>query len=102
MAYTLRLLTDPQDLVESILQSRKRGFYVSQGENVPDVWAISAGVQLNTESFALAVAGPRNRLEPSVMKYARLVVQACRLLAQHTRLSGLDAGRPGEARREPH
>lgn len=85
-AITPNTLTDPQDLVESILQSRKRGFYVSQGENVPDVWAVSAGVQLNTESFALAVAGPRNRLEPSVMKYAHLVVQACRLLAQHTRL----------------
>ena len=92
-AITPHTLTNPQDLIEALLQSRKRGFYLSKGENVPDVWAISAGVQLNTESFALAVAGPRNRLEPSVTRFAQHVVQACRLLAQHTRLSGNEAGR---------
>ncbi|MEO7116710.1 MAG: IclR family transcriptional regulator [Caldimonas sp.] len=75
-------LTDPQALVDDILQSRRAGYFLTRGENVSDVWAIAAFINVNTEVFGIAIAGPRHRMEGSLPEYARLLVSTCSLLSR--------------------
>ena len=62
-AITGATLVDRQALLEDIARSRKRGYYVTRGENVADVWAVAASLVINGETLAVAVAGPRHRME---------------------------------------
>jgi DNA-binding IclR family transcriptional regulator len=78
---TPNTVTDKEGLIEEILDSRKRGFFVTRGENVPDVWAVASFVSVNAETFAVAVAGPGHRIEKSCDVCAQLVVTTCRDLA---------------------
>lgn len=70
-------LTDPQALIADVLESRKKGFFLTRGENVPDVWAVSAFLNVNSETLAVAIAGPRHRMEGNVMEHAQLLVATC-------------------------
>jgi len=84
-AVTPNTLTDTDALFADIVDSRKRGFFVTRGENVADVWAVSAFVPLRTETIGVAVAGPASRMEGMVATVAPLLVGACSLLARQTR-----------------
>jgi DNA-binding IclR family transcriptional regulator len=75
-------MTDPEKLVESILQSRKAGFFETRGENVKDVWAVAAFLTANKETFAVAVAGPKHRMESSLPECAHLLVATCSFLSR--------------------
>lgn len=50
-------------LIRDIQESRARGFFITRGENVPDVMAISVSHTLGEEGYGVAVAGPIGRLE---------------------------------------
>lgn len=84
-AVTVNTRTDPERLVDDILDGRKRGYYVTRGENVEDVWAVAALVSWRSETFAVAVAGPKHRIEPNLSEYAQLLVATCRVLASQDR-----------------
>lgn len=87
-AITAKTLTGKERLVDDIREGRKRGYFVTRGENVADVWAVSAFVTLGAETFAVAVAGPAHRMERNLKECAQLLVAACRLLAhQEFRIS---------------
>jgi len=70
-------LTDQEALVADILESRRRGYFLTRGENVPDVWAVSAFLSLNSETLAVAIAGPRHRMERNIPECAKLLVSTC-------------------------
>ena len=81
-AITGATLTDPEVLVNDILESRRRGYFVTRGENVPDVWAVSAFLSVNSETLAIAIAGPRHRMENNVLEHAQLLVASCSFIAK--------------------
>jgi DNA-binding IclR family transcriptional regulator len=75
-------LTDTDALVADILESRRRGHFVTRGENVPDVWAVSAFLNVGPETLGVAIAGPRHRMENNVVEYAQLLVAACSFISR--------------------
>jgi IclR family transcriptional regulator, acetate operon repressor len=81
-AITGTTLTDPEVLAADILESRRRGYFVTRGENVPDVWAVSAFLTINSETLAIAIAGPRHRMENVVLEHAQLLVASCSFIAK--------------------
>ncbi len=82
-AVTGNTLTEPLALADDILASRKRGYFVSRGENVEDVWAVSAFLSVNSETLAVAIAGPRHRIESNVIECAQLVSATCSFISRH-------------------
>jgi DNA-binding IclR family transcriptional regulator len=76
-AVTAATLVDRQALLADIAESRKRGYYVTRGENVADVWAVAASLAINGETLAVAVAGPRHRMEMHLTACAGLLVATC-------------------------
>lgn len=75
-------LTDPQRLLDDILESRRRGYFVTRGENVPDVWAVSAFLSMQSETLAVAIAGPRHRMEDNILQHAQLLVATCSFITR--------------------
>lgn len=62
-AVTSSTIKDAADLLRDIELSKARGFFVTRGENVPDVMAISICRVVGEEPYGVAVAGPIGRLE---------------------------------------
>lgn len=81
-AITGTTVTDPELLAQDILESRKRGYFVTRGENVPDVWAVSAFLSVHSETLAIAIAGPRHRMEDNLMEHAQLLVATCSFITR--------------------
>lgn len=81
-AATPATLTDREALVGDILESRRRGYFLTRGENVPDVWAVSAFLTVNAQTLAVAIAGPRHRMETSVAESAQLLLATCSFISR--------------------
>lgn len=81
-AVTGATITDPEALVSDILQSRRAGYFQTRGENVGDVWAVAAFFTLDNETLAVAVAGPRHRMEASLAECAQLLVATCSFISR--------------------
>jgi DNA-binding IclR family transcriptional regulator len=90
---TAATLTSTEAVMEDVLEGRRRGYYVTRGENVPDVWAVSATVTVNGETLGVTLAGPRHRMEPNLEEAARLLMATCHLLGRS--LQGEPAARGG-------
>ena len=74
---TATTITDPEALIADVLQSRRAGYFQTRGENVSDVWAVAAFFTLHNETLAIAVAGPRHRMEAGFAECARQLVATC-------------------------
>ncbi len=83
-AITSTTKTDAESLIKEIRSSRKAGYFVTRGENVIDVWAVATLLTLNGETFGIAVAGPRNRMERSLLEHARQLVSTCSFLMRQS------------------
>lgn len=81
-AITGATITDTQALVTDIVESRRRGYFVTRGENVPDVWAVSAFLMVNAQTLAVAIAGPRHRMENNVVECAQLLLATCSFITR--------------------
>lgn len=81
-AVTGTTLVDREALLEDIAASRLRGYYVTRGENVADVWAVAASLVVDGETLAVAIAGPRHRMEANLPDCARLLVATCSQLGR--------------------
>ncbi len=81
-AVTVATITDPEALIADILQSRRAGYFQTRGENVSDVWAVSAFFAVHHETLAVAVAGPRHRMEASLAECAQLLVATCSFISR--------------------
>lgn len=55
-------IRSPKDLLRDIETGRALGYFVTRGENVPDVMAIAIARTVGDEPYAVAVAGPIARL----------------------------------------
>jgi DNA-binding IclR family transcriptional regulator len=82
LAITGSTLTEADALVADILESRRRGYFLTRGENVPDVWAVSAFLSVNSETLAVAIAGPRHRMEHNVAECAQLLLATCSFMGR--------------------
>lgn len=81
-AVTSSTVTDPEALIAEILASRRAGYFQTRGENVSDVWAVSAFLTVNKETLAVAIAGPRHRMEGSAIECAQLLVATCSFISR--------------------
>ena len=81
-AITGSTLTEPEALVNDILESRRHGYFVTRGENVPDVWAVSAFLSINSEMLAVAIAGPQHRMENNILECAQLLLATCSFISR--------------------
>jgi DNA-binding IclR family transcriptional regulator len=69
-------ITNPEQLLADIQRARKRGYFVTRGENIPDVMAIARTCSVDGEQLAIAVAGPMHRLEPKLARIGEALIEA--------------------------
>ncbi|WP_233835508.1 IclR family transcriptional regulator [Paraburkholderia sp. ZP32-5] len=62
-AITGHTLTAADAIANDIAESKRRGYFLTRGESVSDVFAVAMPVHLNREVLGIAVAGPRYRME---------------------------------------
>ncbi|MFQ5935667.1 MAG: IclR family transcriptional regulator [Acidiferrobacterales bacterium] len=80
-AITSATITDPKRLRADLRIGQKRGYFLTRGENVPDVMAIAIHVVVGEEPLGIAVAGPLQRMEANHSRYADCLTRAGRTLA---------------------
>jgi len=73
---TSNTISDPTLLAEEIELGQKQGFFVTRGENVIDVLAVSVPFAFNDEVYAIAIAGPMNRMKPQLPALIELLRDA--------------------------
>lgn len=74
-------ITNVGQLIADIQRSRKRGYFVTRGENIPDVMAIARTCVMDGELLAIAVAGPMHRLEPNLGSVGKALIQGTATIA---------------------
>jgi len=79
---TRRTLTTVRKIEADLAASRKRGWFANLAETMPDIAAIAWPVRLGHGVYAISIAGPMYRLEPSIPAYARMLRSACTSLEQ--------------------
>ena len=94
LAVTGTTITGVEALLADLDAGRRRGIFTTKGENVRDVSALAAPINVNNELFGLAVAGPSHRVD------GRFVEIADALRAAQGRL--LDQGIAGPSTRMGH
>ena len=62
-AVTERTIKDQAGLLLDIEAGRARGYFMTRGENVPEVMALSIARSVGDEWYGVAIAGPIGRLE---------------------------------------
>ena len=67
-------LTDTKTLIADIERSRERGFFVTRGENVPDVTAVAVPLRINEQWIGIAIAGPSHRMTSRIDELGRELV----------------------------
>lgn len=77
---TGRTITSSRGLEDDLRMGSARGWQYVEGENVPDVVAIAAPVELNGEVYALVVTGPIHRMKDNLDLHGLALVEACRCL----------------------
>jgi IclR family transcriptional regulator, acetate operon repressor len=73
---TQNTLTSADDLLHDILRSEQRGFAMTRGENVVDVMAVACPISIEGVTYAIAVAGPINRVKPLASAHAIAIAEA--------------------------
>lgn len=76
MRVTPATLTSRRALAADLAAGRARGWYVTRGENVADVMAVATPVVMNEAVFAVAVAGPIQRMRLRLERHAGALVAA--------------------------
>jgi IclR family transcriptional regulator, acetate operon repressor len=73
---------DARDVLEADLEvGRRRGFFVTRGENVVDVMGMAVAIDTGTGPVGIAVAGPLNRMEDNFERNSLLLLELSRELA---------------------
>ncbi|MBI3797824.1 MAG: IclR family transcriptional regulator, partial [Deltaproteobacteria bacterium] len=74
-------ITDRSELLANLEQGRQQGYFVTRGENVADVMAVAATVQLDGDVYGIAVAGPIHRMESDLTKHVSALTAARAIMA---------------------
>jgi len=80
---TEKTITSARRLKRELEESRRRGYYVTRGENVTDVMAIAAPALAGSVQLAVAIAGPLHRMEPAERKYVARLAETVRAIEEH-------------------
>ena len=75
-------IVNREQLLADVQRSRKRGYFVTRGENIPDVMAIARAFEMEGEHLAIAVAGPIHRLEPKISNIGQVLISATAAVGQ--------------------
>lgn len=75
-------ITDPKALVADIAKGQRAGYFQTRGENVSDVWAVAAHFIVNNETLAIAIAGPRHRMQATLSECAGQLAATCGLVSR--------------------
>ncbi|MDP1691112.1 MAG: IclR family transcriptional regulator [Burkholderiaceae bacterium] len=75
--------TDANALRSDLDAGRGRGWYVTRGENVADVMALAAPLQLGSLTLAIAVAGPIHRMARTQSGVASQLLACAQRIGQH-------------------
>lgn len=67
-------VVDADALINDLLESKRRGYFVTRGENVSDVWAVASYLNVNAETLGIAIAGPHHRMERTLPECAQLLL----------------------------
>lgn len=79
---TSNTLTSAAQLKANLQQGRRRGYFVTRGENVADVMAVASPLALANDVFGIAIAGPRHRMEPAAARHAELLLATVKRIAR--------------------
>ena len=79
---THRTITESQEIKADLALSRARGCFITRGENVLDVMAVAAPIQLGSMIFGVAVAGPLNRMEQNITSISEKLLTCIQSLKQ--------------------
>ncbi len=75
-------IVDPEALAADLARGRRRGYFVTRGENVADVAAIATAIKVDEEIYGVAVAGPMQRMIDALERHvATLAVARAELAA---------------------
>jgi DNA-binding IclR family transcriptional regulator len=58
-----------QKLIADLERSRRRGYFMTVGENVADVTAVATGLRLDSQAYGIAVAGPMSRMRENLGRH---------------------------------
>ena len=72
---TSRTITSRAALEADLEQGRARGWYLTNGETVADLMAVAVPVELNGETYSVALAGPMQRMEAALKRHAKLLLE---------------------------
>ncbi len=81
---TANTITSTRSLKRNVQESHARGYYLTQGENVADVLAVAAPLQVGSLQLAIAVAGPLHRMEAAKAKHVERLLAAVHGLERNT------------------
>lgn len=73
-----RTITTQKELLHDIDLSLQRGWFMTRGEYLADVCAISVPLHLSGECYAVVIAGPLNRVEPRLQQHVKLITAVAR------------------------
>lgn len=77
---TATTITDRQALDRELELSRARGWYMTRGENVSDLYAVSRAIEVNGQTFAVCVAVPVHRFAEGLDRNVAALLETCALL----------------------
>ncbi len=77
-------ITDRGTLLANLKRGRKRGYFVTAGENVADVMAIAATVRLDGDDYGIAIAGPLQRMTDALTSHVAALKAACVTITEIT------------------
>jgi len=75
-------LTSNEALFAEITEARERGYFVTRGESVSDVYAVAVPVNVNRDMLGVEVAGPRHRMEGEIERVAARLLEVRRAIEQ--------------------
>ena len=81
---TSNTLTDSTALRQEIEQSRTRGWYHVEGENIPHLMSVALSLMIGGDTYAIAIGGPIQRFKPLLDEHAKKLQEVCsRIEKQH-------------------
>lgn len=80
---TERTMRSARQYLADIEASQDRGWFLNDGESSVDLIAMAAPLKINSEEFAIALAGPRSRVEPKMDQCVSHLLAACRSIQRN-------------------
>lgn len=81
---TPNTITRRSALHKDLAAGLARGWAMTRGENVPDVHAVAAPFHIAGETYAVAVAGPAQRIDANLQAHVKHLLKTCKAVEART------------------